>query len=1162
MTQSSMSHASVTPDTKERITHRPIEGRFLTVCAIALLAAFYILTAKLGLMIGSVSGFAALVWPPTGIALAALVLFGMRLWPGVALGAFFVNYLSGASFFTACGMSFGNTVEALVGAYLLHRRGFLPSLSRLKHVFSLVVLAALASTSISASIGVLSLWLGGVIQSNAVQETWSAWWVGDMLGNLIVAPLLLIWGDRPKIHLRRSASWIVETIAVSLFLVLVNCIIFGLTPLSALSPALFQYLIFPLMTWIALRFGIRATVTTTFVLSILSIWATTRGMGPFANETLSTGLKSLQYFMATVAVSAITLAVAVDERSRFEREGRESLARLATEERLRSMVHTAYDAFIGTDAKGVVTDWNAQAENTFGWTAEQAIGRSIETIIIPQLHREAFVQGLAAFKETGKSTFIAKRLEMLARHRNGQEVPVELTITPIRHGESYVFSAFLHEITERKTQERMQGLQLAISSIVAESKFPAMAVNDTLKTICERLNWDYGGLWHIDASGESLVAGETWHRTDEKLAAFAAASRTFSFLLGKGLPGRVWQSQKTTWVDDVSMDENFPRAPFSRAAGLHGGVAFPLSVGNRCIGVLEFFARATPRPDDKLLDLLSDIGTRVGSLMLRLKAEEGQRQSDDRFRKLVDAVKDYAIFLMDPAGDITTWNAGAERIKGYTADDIIGKNFACFYTADALAQKHPQYELEVAARVGRYEEEGQRKRKDGSTFWASVSITALRDESGAVAGFAKVVRDITDQRRAREDLERVVGERTAELSKTAEELRHAKELAEEANAAKSAFLTNMSHELRTPLGVVLGFSELLTGTDVSPTDRQNYVAGVKRNGELLSSLINDILDLSKIEAGKLEMDLQDVSLEAILTDITAMLSLHAQEKALRLIILPEQPLPQSIRTDPLRLRQILINIVGNALKFTDRGFVEVKIRPVVGDNDQKYLAFIVKDSGPGIDAISSAKLFEPFAQADASTTRKFGGSGLGLILSRRLARRLGGDVVLTESRPSHGSTFTITIDPGPDDRQGALTPPVEAIAPSEWSEKHLSGMNILLAEDAPDNQLLVGRYLKNAGATVATANNGQEALLLARSQVFDVILMDLQMPLMDGYEATTELRRGGYKRPIIALTAHALKEERQRCLRSGFDDHVSKPVNRITLIQSIAHVVRGKLPLA
>lgn len=427
----------------------------------------------------------------------------------------------------------------------------------------------------------------------------------------------------------------------------------------------------------------------------------------------------------------------------------------------------------------------------------------------------------------------------------------------------------------------------------------------------------------------------------------------------------------------------------------------------------------------------------------------------------------------------------------------------------------------------------------GKTKWIWTKGGVIYDINGVPIKVHGVNRDITAQVQLEDNL------------------RMAKVEAEAANRAKSAFLANMSHEIRTPLGALLGFSDLLVNEQLSPSEKLNYSAAIKRNGAFLSAVINDILDLSKVESGKFEVEKQSVSLNSILTDISTFLNLQAQEKGLILSVVTEGIVPNSIETDPVRIRQILINIVGNAIKFTDQGFVEVKIRLDSKPGSKPTLAIDVTDSGIGVSPLQATKLFAPFVQADVSTKRTHGGTGLGLVLSKKLANLLGGDVVLSQSELGKGCTFSITIDPGfmknvLFENNTATTLNLSPLPHPDKASPSLQGIKILLVEDSADNQLLITRFLNLAGASVDTAANGQEALDKVQGTHFDLLLMDLQMPIMDGYEATSELRKKGFQTPIIALTAHALKEERLRCLASGFNEHLCKPVDRKLLIASVA----------
>lgn len=435
------------------------------------------------------------------------------------------------------------------------------------------------------------------------------------------------------------------------------------------------------------------------------------------------------------------------------------------------------------------------------------------------------------------------------------------------------------------------------------------------------------------------------------------------------------------------------------------------------------------------------------------------------------------------------------------------------------------------------------RKRDGQWIWVqSLGRAIERDSRGRALRLTGVVHDISNQKR------------------TEAELARAKEAAEAANRAKSQFLANMSHEIRTPMTAILGYIDLIASEcggicHFAQHHIREYVSSISRNADHLMRLINDILDFSKIEAGTLELDRQRCNLFEIVEDSLQWVRPSADRKKIALDCVWEPGHPEEIITDPVRLRQVLVNLLGNAVKFTDHGSVRLLV--AVGDHHGRpCLLFEIADTGIGIAAEDMNKLFQPFSQVEQSHSRRFEGSGLGLAISRRLMHLLGGEIEV-ESLPGQGSRFSLFLPMETTLSASRATqalpihePPPAGDAPKQRAQKikdALRGVRVLLAEDGLDNQRLFTRILHLAAAEVVVAENGEEAVAKAREAEsagtpFDIILMDMQMPLLDGYSATGRLRSSGYRRPIIALTAHALADDRQRCLAAGCDDYVAKPV--------------------
>ncbi len=381
-------------------------------------------------------------------------------------------------------------------------------------------------------------------------------------------------------------------------------------------------------------------------------------------------------------------------------------------------------------------------------------------------------------------------------------------------------------------------------------------------------------------------------------------------------------------------------------------------------------------------------------------------------------------------------------------------------------------------------------------------------------------------------------------------LERARDAEERSNQAKSQFLANMSHEIRTPLTAILGYAELLLDRSLDRDAIADYAGIIDRNGRHLLSIISDILDLSKIDAGKLEVELVPCSPLQIVSDAVSLLRVRAEQKGLSLELSYADDIPQLVRTDPTRLRQSLLNLAGNAIKFTDTGSVCVAVNRAEGSTGEPMLEVHVADTGVGLTADMLERIFDPFGQADQSTTRRFGGTGLGLTISREIARLLGGDIVV-ESRVNRGSKFTLSVRADPVTASQARSDDRQRPVP-----KRLQG-RVLLVEDGPDNRRLIGLLLKRVGLAMDVAEHGAEALEIVESSVadgnpYDLILMDMQMPVMDGYAATKELRARGHLLPIIAVTANALSTDRAKCVAAGCNDYTSKPVRPAELYAVLA----------
>jgi PAS domain S-box-containing protein len=635
-----------------------------------------------------------------------------------------------------------------------------------------------------------------------------------------------------------------------------------------------------------------------------------------------------------------------------------------SEMKMSNILENALDAVVGMDDKGMITNWNSQAERIFGYTKEEAIGQRMSDIVIPSKYRERHENGMKKFLATGHGPVLNKRIEITAKRKTGVEFPIELSITPLKMPDGFFFAAFIRDISIEQQLKR----ELLLKSEAIENSLHGFdIVNSEGKFIY--VNHAYVEMWGYSSAEEILGTSPANHCYDPTI------------------PIKIITQLKETGRCDI-----------------------------------EFLAK---RKDGSTFDV---------------------------------------------------------RMLAFIATD-----------------------------------------NDGNEIYPTASIDISKDK------------------------------------KTAEELMRAKESAESANQSKSAFLANMSHEIRTPMTAVLGFTEILRDRGISEDEKQDALARIDKSGRALLRLIDDILDIAKVESGNVRLEKSRFSPFEVVSEVTALLKLQAEQKGIGLETLFDPSVPEIACSDPARVRQILTNLIGNAIKFTTKGTVTVHVKTEFdarGDKNQQFLTFEVTDTGIGISEQDQKRIFQPFAQADESITRQFGGTGLGLMLSKRLSQRLGGDLILLKSTVNEGSKFVARIEAGPFDKSTLK----ETLQEDEKDRRNkiehpdktvLSGSTILVVDDVKDNQDLLRFYLEGAGARVDVASDGQEAINKATHRNYEVILMDIQMPLVDGIKATKRLRASGYKRPILALTAHAMKEEVTRSIDAGCDEHLTKPVTRDKLISAV-----------
>jgi PAS domain S-box-containing protein len=785
-----------------------------------------------------------------------------------------------------------------------------------------------------------------------------------------------------------------------------------------------------------------------------------------------------------------------------------------SEETFRAIGTSAQDAIIILDNAGRVAYWNWSAERILGYTAAEATGQDVHRLLAPPDAMEPVEKHFPTFRRHGTGAAVGQVLELLARHRNGNLVPVELSLSAVMLKGAWCAIGMLRDITVRKAAElalasrrRYELAIAACSQVLLTGQETDSALTTALEQLVAAVDVDHVAIFeNYQDARDGLCA----RRSHSACAPGAPALPQGTHLL--------YQPALARWATDLAAGrpihgptQALPPAEQEALVTWQAQaiLVLPVQVAGHWHGFLALADTRAPRTwHDEDIRLLRTAAEIVGAALARQQAEH-------RLRVHADAL----------------WLAN----------------------------------MELEAHKGQLEAQKQ-------------ELAQINDE------LENANRALVTARDAAQSANADLAATNAQLAEASARANRMAAEAAVANVSKSEFLANMSHEIRTPITAVLGFTDLLAddtpccescrAPDDCPHRRRQreHLATIRNNGHHLLEIINGILDLSKIEAGRLTLEQVRCAPAQLAAEVVNLLRVRAVDKGLELELRCVGDLPDHIHTDPTRLRQILLNLIGNALKFTDIGGVQLVLRylppgaaAATGDSStgagEPRLQFDIIDTGIGLTPEQVGRLFQPFSQADGSTTRRYGGTGLGLAISQRLANMLGGHISVT-STPGRGSTFTLTIVTGPldDVRIGppGFSPRTAAneapCAPVPQTDLH--GCRLLLAEDGPDNQRLLVFVLTKAGARVDLADNGAVACDSARAAQddgtpFDAILMDMQMPVMDGYAATRALRASGYRGPIIALTAHAMEADRTRCLAAGCSDFLTKPIDRGLLLQTI-----------
>jgi len=1080
----------------------------------------YFLAGKSGLYFASIQPNASAVWPPAGIALAACLLFGQRIWPAIFVGAFLVNVTTAGSVLTSLGIGAGNTLEAVVGAYLVNRftRGR-DVFNRPQDVFKFMGLAALLSTTVSATIGVTTLSLGGYASWARYPGIWFTWWLGDAAGDLLFAPLAVLWFTNPRLGLNRAQRYEAALLFVSL--VVTGAMVFGGWLPTDVQRHPIDFLCIPVLIWAAFRFSPRETATVSFVLSAIAIVGTLHGYGPFAADTPNTALLLLLAFLGVTGLTSIAVAASVAQRRSADR-ARAGIA---------AIVDSSDDAIVGSTLDGRITSWNASAERIFGHAAAEAIGQPISLIVPPDRLR-AEDEVFARLRQ-GEAV---KHFETVRIRRGGRPIHISLTVSPIKDSRGRVIgaSSIARDITEHKRVTEALG--------ASEEKFHEMAetVPDILFTT--RLDgwtdytnqrfYDYTAMPPGAAEGFGWIsalhpddaqrARERWlhsvrsGRPFEIEYRFRAADGTYRWFVGRSRPIRDSEGRIVKWFGACTDIEDQKRAQQERERILEAE-QLARTAAEAALSKLRRLQTVT---DSALPELTLD--EMLHELLARLRSAI---QGDTATVLLLDA----ATGALKPVASVGLEEEVESGIQIPLGRGVAGRIAASpggLIVNDLAA-------VEVVSPL--------LHRRIKSIVGAPLKIV------GRVTGVINVgsvtPREFTEEHL---DLIALVAHRAAlaiERTRLHEGERAAREAAEQANRAKDEFLAMLGHELRNPLQALASSMQLLGRS--APESHAAIKARdvMARQLNHLARLVDDLLDVARVTTGKIELHRQATNIAQCVK-----VCVNALEDRLSSYDLKVEVEPVWVEGDPIRLEQISTNLLRNAIKYTPAGG---RIR-ISARAENSHAVIRVEDSGVGISAELLPRVFDLFVQDQRGLDRSSGGLGIGLTLARRLVQLHGGTVKVESAGPGQGSAFTVRLP------LIAPPPPTATPAPRSANDNKSVENNgrrrVLIVEDNADSRTSLRAVLELSGHEIHEAADGPAGVAQALAIRPDIALVDIGLPTLDGYEVARQIRSTSAGRGIflVALTGYSQPRDRRLAYDAGFHAHVVKPVDFQRLSELIA----------